>query len=63
MSGQAGDEVRSTDRDAELDAMRQIDIIVAGLPRESGARGRVLRWACDRFGVTVPAAGEGEWGG
>jgi hypothetical protein len=44
-------------RDAELEVMRQIDSALRTLDRPGLSR--VLRWACDRYGVTLPAA-EGE---
>lgn len=47
----------------ELGAMRAIDEALEGVPED--ARGRVLRWACDKFGVDVserggPDSGDGD---
>ena len=44
--------------EAELEAMQQIFDILYALP-QADSPARVLRWACDRFGVTIPSAGEG----
>jgi hypothetical protein len=41
--------------DPEIEAMSAVATIVADL--EDAARGRVLRWAAERFGVTMPTSG------
>lgn len=48
-------DINDAERDAEFEAMRAVDIALQRLPRETGSRERVLRWACDKYRVTSPA--------
>lgn len=47
--------------DPEIDAMSAVATALAVL--EEDAQGRVLRWAAERYGVTVPAGGRRRTGG
>ena len=51
-------EFSDAERDAEFEAMRKIDVALAKLPGDTVAR--VLRWACDKYRVTLPAAPGGD---
>ncbi len=41
--------------DPEIEAMSAVTTALAGL--EEDARGRVLRWAAERYGISMPSAG------
>ena len=47
--------------DPEIDAMSALATALAGL--EEGARGRVLRWAAERYGVSLNVSTGGRHGG
>jgi hypothetical protein len=47
--------------DPEIDAMSAVATALSGLEEE--AQGRVLRWAAERYGVTMPSGGRPPAGG
>lgn len=47
--------------DPEIDAMSAVATALSGLEEE--AQGRVLRWASERYGVTMPSGGRPPTGG